>query len=113
MKDCSDIVLCVETTELSKVRATRAAPTSPRRLPRAAVPREHTCQAALPLAFSPQISPFRLSSAILLSSLNQGHLAPSPPSGRTPTAAPELPGMVTISGGDPGVGQERPGSSGW
>lgn len=110
MKDCSDIVLCVETTELSKVGSPGPLPQDPDACPGLPCPVIRPAKAALPPALSPQISPSRLSSAILLSSLNQGHPAPSPPSGRTPTAASELPGMVTISGGDPGVGQERPGS---
>ena len=76
------------------------------------MPSEHTCRAVLPPALSPQVSPFRLNSAILLLSLNQGHLAPYPASRRTPAAAPELPGMVTISGGELGVGQKGPAAKG-
>lgn len=50
--------------------------------------------------------PFRLSSAILLLSLNQGHRALQRPSGRMPAAASQLPGTVTISGSDPGEDRE-------
>lgn len=90
MKDCSDIVVCVETTELSKVRP-------PGQLPQREAPdaclgllcpvstpaRQHGHQPS-----SPQISPFRLEFCNPAFEPESGPSCPLPPSGRTPTARP-------------------------